>query len=233
MFGEHLGACLRASWYKSKGYKRTNPEKPHLALARDINELLVSRLVSAMDVGGLEQQDARKTWAIPTIDNFMHASLDHIYMDIDGLVGVFVHSGSGYGFQSEVFGSKTKAGQIKQDHLVECWGAMLFYPEKLSRIDVIYIDRGTLETICHSVTNCPVDKKVFIQNLIELSGNDLPAPSYKKQWSSKEEVAKLYAEKKISKARYETWIDTRIGGDWHCEYCPFLDQCISDKGGSK
>lgn len=225
-------------WYKINQQPPTNPERRHLTFARKVDDkirdVIINQMLFRPELGvTMWESEVPLEWTIPTMWNnaLIFMNLDAIYKDGDQMVGVLIFCGSGYGFQSEVFGTKNKEGQIKQDHLILAYASLLFCPKKLNRIDILYVDRGSLnEMKCFSVFTSPIEKKDLIQAIVDSTGTTMPQCSYTKTWTSKEAVAKLYAEKKISKARYEAWIDTHIGGDWHCEYCPFLDRCTQDDG---
>ena len=181
--------------------------------------------VSSQFLGGITQ------WAIePEGGGKLDVKLDYMYKQDKHIVGVIMFTGSGYGFRAEVFGTKFKDGAVKVDHLVQCWTILSTSPLPLAQLEVIYVDRDRGDDLSYVVTPAEVpitrgDIDSFITTSVQ---PEIPSCSYKKQWTNAEEVAKIYAEKQISKARYQTWKDSGIGGDWHCEYCPFLKRCEED-----
>ncbi len=235
-----LGGCSRSLWYRINDITETNKEKDHLVIAdhitASIKKILLEKIQRVIRPLSIEPYG----WYVPTEKRNIWCYLDGMItagIDVPTVQGVLIFTGSGYGFRAEVFGTKTKnittAGSIKEGHLLQAWITMLLFPEKLGKIDsieVIYYDRGQLDAISYMVDSCPIDKKDVIQSIVTSSGPSIPTPSYEKQWKSRELVAKLYARKKITKEKYETWMESGVGGDWQCQYCQFLDQCKKDDG---
>jgi len=228
ILGDHIGACARATHYKKIGADITNPPADRLIVARQIGTLIkdlyIERIKRAVDIA-----EAPYEWTWDSSIGPVKLKLDAVYKEdnpgIHGtfLIGVMIFTGSGYGFRSEVFGSTHKQGGVKDGHMVQCWATMLTSPLPLKRIDVIYVDRDRLDEAMYMVGRPDFDItefETFTQKAVSL-----PPCDYEKQWTSREHVAKLYAEKKISKKKYEAWMDTSIGGDWICDYCPYLQLC--------
>lgn len=229
--GEHAGGCSRAGYYRAHDATETNPQADRLTVARHVHnkivDLYVGRMmkVTAQFLGGIID------WRIePESGGSLDMKLDYMYKEEKQIVGVIIFTGSGYGFRAEVFGTKFKEGSVKVDHLVQCWTILTTSPLPLARLEIVYVDRDRGDDINYVLlpSQVPITKEdidTFITTSVQ---QELPPCSYKKQWTNAEEVAKIYAEKQISKARYQTWKDSGIGGDWHCEYCPFLKRCEED-----
>jgi hypothetical protein len=234
--GERLGGCQRALWYQINDVAPTDEEKDHLVVADYLNEpikkVLLDKIAKVVRPFIVEPYG----WYIPTGNRNIWCYLDGIVINptSDVCTGILIFVGSGYGFRSEVFGTKQKAGAIKDNHLVQAWTTMLLFPDSgprrktLDKIEVIYYDRGQLDAVSYVVDSCPIQRSDIIQSIATASGPNTPSPSFERVWSSREKVARLYASKKLSKEKYETWMESGIGGDWQCQYCPFLTQCTKD-----
>jgi hypothetical protein len=210
----------------------TNEEKDHLIVADYIDTAIkgivfekIQRVIRPLSIGPW-------SWSIPTGKWNITCRLDGIIVNENKhATGILIFTGSGYGYRSEVFGSKTKSGSIKDNHIIQAWATLSLFPDAgpdpkiLDKIEVIYYDRGQLDAVSYVVDSCPIEKRDFIQSIVDATGPGIPGPSFERVWTSREKVAKLYASKKISKEKYETWMESGIGGSWQCQYCPYLTKC--------
>lgn len=224
--GEYMGGCHRAAYYKVIEESETNPAARRLVISRHI-DLKIRDLYIDMIQRASKVLHTRVEWTIG--EKQACFNLDCIYKDNKAMVGVMIFTGSGYGFRSEVFGSKKTAGHPKTDHMAMVWSALATCPFPLQRIELLYIDRDRLDEAAYTVSTTPIDSKVVTDFINSLwNTRTLPPCSYQKIWMNREQVAKLYANKEISKAKYEAWMATQDRGDWHCEYCPFRKRCEED-----
>lgn len=231
--GERIGGCSRTLWYHVNDIAPTNEEKDHLVVAEHISETIkkivldkIQRVIRPLTIEPYG-------WYVPIGNKNMWCYLDGIIQSKITDTGILIFTGSGYGFRSEVFGTKYKPGSPKDTHLVQAWATIALFPEsktnhKLDKIEIIYYDRGQLDAVSYIIDSCPIEKRDIIQSMVDASGPNIPAPSFERVWSSREKVAKLYASKKISKDKYETWMESGIGGDWQCSYCLMHDKCKQD-----
>lgn len=230
--GERLGGCSRALWYKVNGVTLTNDEKDHLVVADHVTKVIKDMVLDKIRKVVRPLIVEPYAWNIPTGQNHIWCYLDGLIKEENTMTGILIFSGSGYGFRTEVFGTKLKQGSIKDGHLVQAWATMALFPmlpmRTLDKVEVIYYDRGQLDAISYVVNSCPIEKRDFIQSVADATGPIIPVPSFERVWTSREKVAKLYASKKISKEKYETWMESGIGGSWQCQYCSHLDRCSKE-----
>lgn len=229
---DYVGGCERAAWYKLNNQPETNPRKDRLVRAENLSEpirnMYVDNIRKAVHV-----DMAPLSWAIQ-----IPGSPEAVVLDVDVIArdrdangdpyGIIIHIGGGIAFRNEVFGTKYSAAHPKDQDIIQAEMAMAVCPMQLTRIELLYIDRGMMDDITHVVRRRIVTADTVHRFLETVGGKDLPSASYEKDWSSQEKVARLYADKKITKEKYETFKTSHVGGDWQCTYCTFRDKCYND-----
>lgn len=168
-------------------------------------------------------------WQVPFGNEAFEGTVHSLVAEGEGHYAVMIRSGGGFAFRNEVFGTKSGPGSIKDLDLVEAWAILTFYPTALDRVEVVYVDRGLMDDVTHVIKPpAPIPREVLLEFMQAAAAQALAPCSYEKQWTSLERVARLYANKKITKEKYMTFKETGDGMDWQCAYCPFLQRCIND-----
>lgn len=232
--GDHIGACARASWYKANEVAETNPARDHLVKAEHV-DLTIRNLYLENIAKVVQNLETPFAWTVPVLETNASFTfeLHGLARDNEGTFGILIRTGGGYAFHNEVFGAKNSGGSIKDGDLVAAWAAILFCPRAINRVEVVYVDRATMEDVTHvvraPVPPTPEDFRNFMTAVTQRTV--LPDPEYEKEWSDIERVARLYADRRISKDKYTTFKETGEGGDWQCNYCPWLTRCFDDDRG--
>lgn len=215
------GACARASWYKAHDVPETDPPAVRYTRCQLLDEKVKELLLPGAKPFGWEV-------AIPGSTKTFTLRLDHVSEEGIGVVGCLLIPGGGIAFRNEVFGTSYKAGGIKTQDWVRVAMMLSSCPLELAAIEVIYVDRGMMDHVGYLVKKGEGPGKFSIESFLTLVSGTLPSPSYEKEWSDTERVAKLYADKRITKGVYEEFKKTGNGGDWNCRYCVHFKKCCDD-----
>ena len=227
---EYIGGCEREAWYKLNGTQETNPRKDRLVrsdiLSPVIKSIYIANIKKTITI---EQESMTFKVQFSESDPSLQVTIDAIAKDTDGSIfGIMIHIGGGIAFRNEVFGTKYSSGNPKDQDIIQTEMALVLCPIQMDRIELLYIDRGMMDDITHAVKRRMMTTASVQRFLSSVGGKDIPSPSYEKDWTNMEKVARLYADKRISKDKYETFKTSHVGGDWQCLYCPFLGKCYDD-----
>jgi len=241
-----IGNCLRNSFYSIHRETWTNPpsasairkmeygkaiEKYELDMAQKSGVLAAQHITFETHIGSLKIRG--------NIDGI--GSRDNLFK------GMEYKTGGGYYFNKQIWGSYTESGQPRFSNLMQ---VMLYldgfkthaaYP--FDECMIIYIDRGTGDTTEFSikldcgypVINGEVNYILNINTIYKrfqkldnyILYSTLPPCDFHPYYN-KDELSKLYKCKKLSKAKYETFMDVGYGCDMECGFCNWLDKCRED-----
>lgn len=231
VLGDHMGGCQRAGWYRLHNVQETNPRKSRLVRAEVVNDAVknlylsnIARTVRDVQLGF--------TWpvAIPGGNWNAQFQIEALAPEGNELYGIIIRMGGGFAFRNEVFGTKYSKGRPKESDVLQAWVILATCPLPLTRVEILYVDRGMMDDVTYVIPRAevPITSQTVQEVLATIGGQDMPACSYEKDWTNAERVARLYADKKITKEKYENFKNSNIGGDWQCEYCEFRDKCYAD-----
>jgi len=246
-----IGNCLRQIYWKIYGASITNPtkvstirilklgsiiEENEIDIAKKCSNLYVAdHIPFKMDIEGIT----------------LSGEIDAIYQQEDTCIGIEYKSGHGYYFTSRIFGSSKNPPLPKLKDIMQVMLYLLYckdhqYNNKsIQDFKLIYIDRGTGLS---KEFNISLNNKYPIidnQEYDDFSTDDIIArfvqlDKYVKKkiippvdfhnYYSKNQIKKMADARMISKIQHKKWDDNGYGLDWECEYCPYLNRCMTKEG---
>lgn len=239
-----VGKCHRASFYNYTGIPPTDPIP-----AGSIRKMEAGRSIElnehrfAEQAGILVDHNVKKRKSYDPVT--ISAEIDAIYKRPDDTKSIIeIKSTGGYFSISSVFGTKTKPGYPKLEHLLQTtlYIDMFEIPEVVLR----YIDRESCDVKEHTVTLTPMKIDVAQSSITTVNGSPnldfsleriiqrykvldhyisnkvMPARDFRPNYS-KEEKEKKAAAKKTKSSK------PAPSRDWQCSYCRWLERCLIDE----
>jgi len=252
-YGEKVikGACLRATYYRCKGYE------PEPFNARTMYTFACGNIVEDWFT---EQCKQAGIWLDNSVKFFnddikLSGEIDILIKEpeTDDLVIVELKTTAGYYSWKEISGNKSTKGKAKPAHLLQLMLYLYEYRAQVKKGVLFYINlenkqkkQFVIELHAEDGKHFPIiDGKLYknfsVQDIHarykEVQGhidrNELPKCDFVKVFTP-EQVELQHTRGEIAKTKYENYKRNSVKypiGNWECQYCNYREYCEKDDAG--
>lgn len=249
-YGEEMikGACLRAIYYRCKGYE-PEPFNARTMYTFACGNILEDWITEQMKRMGIYRDNSVKFF---NNDLKISGEIDILVEEPSSkeLVIVEVKSTSGYYSWREIAGNKSIKGKPKPAHLLQLMLYLYEFRIQVKKGILLYfnLDNKNLKQFVvelheeggkhYPIIDGKLYKNFSVQDIHaryeEVQGyidrNELPPCDFKKQYTP-EEVELYHARGDVAKTKYEAYkrnAEKNPLCDWNCSYCSMIEHCEKD-----
>lgn len=241
-----IGNCLRASYYRYKGGFTGSAFSSYTQWIFLTGKAVESELIDKWKEMGIWVDNNIK---FRSVEHHISGEIDVVIRDPQTGELILVECKTYYGYEAtkELCGNPKKGivGQPKDQNLLQILIYLYLHQHIFARGKLIYIDKTCKDHAEFDITlskegdntypiiNGVVKRRFSVEQILEryqkledhVDTNILPDRDFELVYST-DKIEKLFAEKKISKTKYEKWQKkgTPIG-DWNCNYCRYKIEC--------
>jgi CRISPR/Cas system-associated exonuclease Cas4 (RecB family) len=253
------GTCLRASYYRVKGYKSERAFDPNLKMKAELGKKAELSVIERVKEMGIYIANAVKFFAPKFI---VSGELDIIIKDpvSEELIIEEIKSFYGHYANRQICGAKRPPipGAPKIDHYLQAITYHNEYKNEIPRARIYYIERGDGHRVEFEIGidnngkcwyqqvpgpywNYFSDKRIYysfryqdIEKRFEdlvgyLKRDELPPKDYFNEIPN-DQVEYLNSIGYLKKTAYDAWVKKGTPiHDWHCSYCHYRGQCKKDE----
>jgi hypothetical protein len=253
------GTCLRAAYYRVKGYKSERSFEPNLKMKAELGKKAELSVIERVKEMGIYVANAVKFFAPKFI---VSGELDIVIKDpvTEELIIEEIKSFYGHYAGRQICGAKKPPipGAPKIEHYLQAITYHNEYRTEIPRARIYYIERGDGHRVEFEIGiddngqcwyqqvpgpywNYFSDKKIYypfkysdiekrFQELVGyLKKEELPPKDYYNEIPN-DQVEYLNSIGYIKKKSYDAWVKKGTPiGDWHCSYCHYRGQCKKDE----